>query len=83
MADKVSFLSGDALKLLKSTPGDFDIIFCDVDKHQYPQAYEIMRERVRLGGVIVIDNLIWNGQVAAGDDDGCLCLVAFSASSLA
>ena len=69
LSDRVEFLSGDARDLLQAAPGEFDIVFCDIDKHQYPSAYEIFRNRVRAGGAVLIDNLIWSGKVAQGDDD--------------
>jgi caffeoyl-CoA O-methyltransferase len=67
VVDRVDFFTGDARKCLQRTDGTFDIIFCDIYKDQYPSAYELMRERVRPGGVIIIDNLIWNGRVATGN----------------
>lgn len=69
LRDRVRFGTGDALDLLGGTPGEFDLLFCDVDKHQYPAAYERMRDRVRVGGAILIDNLVWSGRTAAGTDD--------------
>ena len=69
VAERVEFITGDALAALAAQEGDFDIVFCDVDKHQYPQAYEIFADRVRPGGVAIVDNLVWSGRVAAGDDD--------------
>lgn len=69
VADRVTFLVGDARDLLRQTDGEFDIIFCDIDKHQYPAAYEQFADRVRPGGAVIIDNLIWSGQVADGMDD--------------
>lgn len=69
VADRVTFLTGDARDLLDATPGEFDILLCDINKDQYPSAYERMRERVRVGGAILVDNLVWSGKVAAGVDD--------------
>ena len=68
VVDRVTFLCGDAMALLRQTEGEFDIVFCDVDKQQYPEAYEAFRERVRVGGAVIIDNLVWSGRVARGDD---------------
>ena len=69
LLDRVEFLTGDATELIDRVPGEFDIVFCDVDKHQYPRAYERFRNRVRPGGAVLIDNLIWSGKVAAGEID--------------
>ncbi len=63
------FNTGDACRILAKTPGQFDIIFMDIDKEQYPDGYRVLRERVKPGGLVLVDNLIWSGRVAAGDDD--------------
>jgi len=68
VVDRVRFITGDAMQALRETDGQFDIVFCDVDKHQYPAAYEAFADRVRVGGLAVVDNLVWFGRVAAGDD---------------
>jgi caffeoyl-CoA O-methyltransferase len=60
---RVHILVGDALKLLQETPGKFDIIFIDVDKHQYPAALRLALPRVRSGGLIITDNVLWSGKV--------------------
>jgi predicted O-methyltransferase YrrM len=72
--DRVRFHVGDALHILETLEDrePFDILFCDVDKHQYPAAWRLMAERVRTGGIIVTDNLVWGGAVAdpaAGDPE--------------
>ena len=66
LIDRCRFHVGDAVQILRSQPADdrFDIVFCDIDKHGYPEAYQEMIRRVRVGGAIVIDNLIWSGKVA-------------------
>lgn len=69
LLDSVEFLTGDARDLLQQTPGEFDIVFCDIDKNQYPSAYALFRDRVRPGGAVIIDNLVWSGKVAQGQDD--------------
>jgi predicted O-methyltransferase YrrM len=61
----VQFEVGDALEVLKQYPGPFDILFCDIDKHLYPEAIELMRSRVRLGGYLITDNTLWSGRVAS------------------
>ncbi len=68
VADRVEFATGDARDILARTEGEFDIVFCDIDKQQYPSAYRLFRDRVRLGGAVLIDNLVWSGRVAAGED---------------
>ncbi|MGH9535450.1 MAG: O-methyltransferase [Terriglobales bacterium] len=57
----------DALAALREAPGEFDIIFCDLSKHQYPAALELGMPRLRSGGLFVADNVLWGGKVAAPD----------------
>ena len=65
LIDHCHFHIGDAVEKLRAQPegAEFDILFCDIDKHGYPEAYEEMIRRVRVGGAIVIDNLIWSGKI--------------------
>jgi len=61
---RVRLLVGDALALLDSTDGQFDLIFNDVNKTQYPDALSRAVDRVRAGGLLVTDNALWYGRVA-------------------
>ncbi|HWR35139.1 MAG TPA: O-methyltransferase [Clostridia bacterium] len=62
--DRVRVLVGDALELLSEEKGEFDIIFCDVDKEDYPRALRLAVPKVRKGGLLVADNSLWHGRVA-------------------
>jgi caffeoyl-CoA O-methyltransferase len=55
---------GDALKSLDGTAGKFDVIFIDVDKHQYPAALRKALPRLKRGGLLMTDNVLWSGRVA-------------------
>jgi predicted O-methyltransferase YrrM len=57
----VQFHVGDALEALLGVEGDFDIVFCDIDKHGYPKAWEAARERIRVGGLFICDNTLGFG----------------------
>jgi predicted O-methyltransferase YrrM len=61
---RVLYEVGNALDVLKKYPGPFDIVFIDIDKAAYPQALEIARSRVRVGGYIICDNALWSGRIA-------------------
>jgi predicted O-methyltransferase YrrM len=61
----VTFEVGDAIATLQKYPGPFDIVFIDIDKHGYPDALELARSRVRVGGYIITDNVLWSGKVTA------------------
>jgi caffeoyl-CoA O-methyltransferase len=64
VADRVRILVGDALVLIDRVPGEFDLIFIDVDKHQYPAALQKSLPRLRSGGLLITDNVLWSGLVA-------------------
>ena len=63
----VTFHVGDAVKTLQSTDGDFDIVYCDIDKWEYPHAWEVARDRIRPGGLYICDNVLWSGRVVEVD----------------
>jgi len=64
LADRVEFQVGDARELLEQANGPFDVVFIDIDKEQYPDAFLLAREKVRVGGLILTDNTLWDGKVA-------------------
>jgi caffeoyl-CoA O-methyltransferase len=63
VASKVLMGVGQAQELLQRTSGEFDIIFVDVDKHFYPECFDLALPRVRKGGLLVADNVLWHGRV--------------------
>lgn len=65
----VTFHVGDALEGLRSTDGEFDIVYCDVDKDGYPDAWEAAQSRVRVGGLYICDNMLWSGRVTGASDE--------------
>jgi caffeoyl-CoA O-methyltransferase len=65
VGDRVQSRVGDALELLSEEKGQFDIIFCDIDKEDYPRALKLATPRVRKGGLFVTDNTLWHGRVIA------------------
>lgn len=60
---RARFEVGDAFEILDRLPGEFDIIFNDVDKDQYPTAFRKAVPRVRRGGYFITDNMLWGGRV--------------------
>jgi predicted O-methyltransferase YrrM len=62
---------GNALELVKKTPGKFDVIFNDIDKHQYPDALRAALPKLKRGGLFITDNTVWSGKAArpAAPDD--------------
>lgn len=63
LASRVDFRIGDAVDLLRADRRLNDVVFCDIDKEDYPKAWELARKRVRVGGLIVTDNCLWQGKV--------------------
>ena len=63
VADTVTFRVGDAVTSLEATTGYFDVIFIDVDKEGYPKALQAAAPRVRRGGYLLADNVLWSGKV--------------------
>lgn len=66
--DRVRYRVGDALHGLAQEEGEFDIVYCDVDKDGYPDCWRAARDRIRVGGLWLCDNVLWDGHVATGTD---------------
>ncbi len=71
VADRIEVHVGDAIEMLSERKEQFDILFLDIDKHDYPRAARMAPERVRRGGLFITDNALWRGDVsyAAGNPD--------------
>ncbi len=69
--ERIEFLVGDAVASMDRVVGPLDVVFCDIDKHGYPAAFEAALPRLRPGGLFVCDNTLWSGRVLgdpAADD---------------
>jgi caffeoyl-CoA O-methyltransferase len=64
VANRITIKIGDAIELLSEQTQQFDIIFCDLDKEDYPRAFRMALPRLRKGGLLVADNVLWSGRVA-------------------
>lgn len=62
--DRIELMVGDAVELIDDVPGDFDLIFIDVDKPQYPAALRKAVSRLGSGGLLLTDNVLWYGRAA-------------------
>ena len=63
--DRIQIHTGDALEILSEQgSGDFDIVFCDIDKEEYPRVLKLAVPRVRKGGLFIADNVLYKGTVA-------------------
>src|SRR4051812_21244833 len=65
VTSRIEVHTGDALEILSEQgSGEFDIIFCDIDKDEYPRALKLALPRVRSGGLFIADNVLFKGTVA-------------------
>jgi predicted O-methyltransferase YrrM len=64
VAKRINVQVGNALELVKKTPGKFDFIFNDVDKQQYPDALRAALPKLKRGGLFITDNTLWSGKAA-------------------
>jgi len=69
VSKQVRLLTGNAIHLIDTVEGDFDLIFNDVDKAQYPEVFMKAYPRLRRGGILVSDNVLWYGKVAEANKD--------------
>jgi predicted O-methyltransferase YrrM len=67
--DRVRVEVGDALEIAGRLDGEFDIVFNDIDKHDYGRAFDVALARVRPGGLFITDNMLWQGKVLDDDPD--------------
>jgi predicted O-methyltransferase YrrM len=63
VADRIEIRIGDAMEVLSEQKAEYDIIFNDVDKEDYPRVFHLAVPRLRKGGLFVSDNVLWHGQV--------------------
>ena len=64
VAKRIEVRVGNALELVKKASGTFDLVFNDVDKHQYPDALHAALPKLRRGGLFITDNTLWSGKAA-------------------
>lgn len=67
LSEHIVFHIGDACGIIPQLNETFDLVFIDADKRQYPEYYRLVFDRVRPGGIIVADDVLWEGKVLEGD----------------
>jgi len=65
VADRVRLVTGDALDILPMVDETYDLVFLDADKRDYVAYYQSVFDLVRPGGLIVADNVLWDGKVVS------------------
>jgi caffeoyl-CoA O-methyltransferase len=64
VSNRITLHTGDALEFLSEQKEQFDVIFNDVDKEDYPRVLRLVAPRLRKGGLFITDNVLWSGRVA-------------------
>ncbi|MGB8915742.1 MAG: O-methyltransferase [Candidatus Sulfotelmatobacter sp.] len=64
VSNRITVHTGDALEVLSEQKQQYDIIFNDVDKEDYPRVLRLVSPRLRKGGLFITDNVLWSGRVA-------------------
>jgi len=67
--DRVRIERGKALDVMPNLDETFDLLFIDALKEEYSQYLDLGLPRLRTGGVVIVDNLLWGGKVAGDDDE--------------
>ena len=68
-ANSIEFHLGDAVEIIPTLPETFDLVFIDADKPNYSNYYDLTFDKVRPGGFIIADNVLWSGKVLEADQD--------------
>lgn len=67
---QIEIKQGNASEIIEASSQHYDIIFIDVDKHEYPEAFSLALRRLRHGGLVITDNVLWYGKVVVkGEKD--------------
>lgn len=61
--DIVRYHVGEAVAALSEAEGPYDVIFNDIDKRLYPESLPVIERKLRPGGVLIIDNMLWSGRI--------------------
>lgn len=67
--DLVEYHVAEAVGELRDAEGPFDLIFNDIDKEGYPASIPVIHEKLRPGGVLIVDNMLWHGRIFDPADD--------------
>jgi caffeoyl-CoA O-methyltransferase len=62
-AFQINALLGEAIALISNLDMTFDLIFIDADKQNYSAYFDLVIEKLNIGGIILTDNVLWNGKV--------------------
>lgn len=63
LENSIELINGDALEIIPGLPGPFDLVFIDANKENYPAYFELVVDKVKPGGFILADNVLWGGKI--------------------
>lgn len=63
ISDRVKYYIGNALEIIPTINTTFDLVFIDADKKNYSTYYDLIFDKVNIGGYIIADNVLWSGKV--------------------
>lgn len=66
--DAIEYHVGEAVQALRETEGPFDLIFNDIDKQDYPASLPVIADKLRPGGILIVDNMFWQGRIFDRND---------------
>ena len=69
MQDKIELTIGDAAEIIPNLPSPFDLVFLDAGKRFYADHFDLVIDKVRSGGMILVDNVLWSGKVTLAKHD--------------
>lgn len=69
LAERIRYMIGNATELIPKIEETWDLVFIDADKVNYAKYYDLVFDRVRKGGFIIADNVLWSGKVVAEKTD--------------
>jgi caffeoyl-CoA O-methyltransferase len=64
----ISYHVSEAVQTLKKHRGTFDLIFSDIEKADYPESLPVIKAKLRKGGVLIVDNILWSGRIFNAND---------------
>jgi len=59
----IKYTMGEAVQTLQATEDPFDVIFMDIDKQDYAKAIPTIHAKLKTGGLLIIDNILWSGRI--------------------
>jgi caffeoyl-CoA O-methyltransferase len=69
LSKKVEYRIGNALTIIPKLEQQFDLVFIDADKENYSRYYDLIFDKVKVGGVILADNVLWSGKITMSKPD--------------